>query len=403
MQTVSALPLANNCAFDYSAAVGLKGFFSFCAFALFGSAVSARAAEPACFVYIGTYTKGSSQGIYAARFDPSTGALSKPELAAKSENPSFVAFHPSRPCLYAVGTVFQPGGKRAGIVSAFKTDAATGQLALLNQVSSRGTGPCHLVVDATGRYVLLANYNSGSAAVIAIKEDGSLGESTGFVQHSGSGPCGRRQEEPHAHSINLSADNRFAFVADLGLDKVFIYKFDRARGTLAPNDVPFAAVPPGSGPRHFAFHPDNKRAYVINEMGSTITAFNFDADAGALETIETVSSLPAGFRNKNTTAEIQVHPSGKFAYGSNRGHDSIAVFSVDKSTGRLALLEHASSRGKTPRGFSLDPGGRWLIAANQDSNNILVYEIDPATGRLSFTGQEYEVGTPVCVKFMAAK
>ncbi|MDD4869825.1 MAG: lactonase family protein [Kiritimatiellae bacterium] len=379
-------------------------FISVYALLVFVFAPFIQAAEKSDFVYFGTYTrKGLSKGIYVARFDSSTGTLTKPELAGETTNPSFVAVHPTHRYLYAIGEISQFDGKKAGAVSAFKIDPTTGKLTLLNQVASKGTGPCHVFVDKTGKYALVANYGGGSAAAFAIKEDGNLGESTGFVQHEGSGPDQRRQKGPHAHSINLSPDNRFAVVADLGLDKVMIYKFDQDKGTLVPNNPPFAATPPAAGPRHFAFHPSSKFAYVINEMGNTVTAFSFDSDCGAFKEVQTISTLPAGFTNTSHTAEVQVHPSGKFVYGSNRGHDSIALFSVDQATGKLTYIETTSVKGKIPRNFGIHPSGNWLIAANQDSNNIVVFKVDATTGKLTPTGQEFEVGTPVCVKFMTAE
>ncbi len=364
------------------------------------SVVSAGAVDKSFYVYIGTYTKELSKGIYVAHFDASTGMLSKPELAAETTNPSFVAIRPCRRYLYSVGEMAQFDGKKSGAVSAFKIDPSTGKLRLLNQAESRGAGPCHVSVDKTGKYVLVANYGAGNAAVIAIKDDGSLGESTAFVQHEGSGPDSKRQKGPHAHSINLAADNRFAFVADLGLDKVMIYKFDQAKGTLVPNEMPFATVQPGGGPRHFAFHPGSRHAYVINEMGNTITVFNYDSAAGTLKEVQTVPTLPSDFTEKSYTAEVVVHPSGKFVYGSNRGHNSIAVFSVDQSTGRLTFVEHVSSKGKFPRNFCIDPTGGWMIVANQDTDNVLVYKIDQATGKITYADQEYTVGRPVCIRFM---
>ena len=358
----------------------------------------AQAAEKPYFVYFGTYTRGISKGVEVARFDASTGKLSKPETAAETNNPSFVTIHQNHRYLYSVG---EEG--KGGTVSAFKIDPASGKLTLLNSAPSRGSSACHLNVDRTGKFILLANYGTGSAAVYALKEDGSIGEPTGFQQHAGAGADTRRQQGPHAHSINLSADNRFAIVADLGLDKVFVYKFDASKGTILPNDPPAGIVKPGSGPRHFAFSPNRKNAYVINEMASTITAFNWDAARGTLSEVQTISTLPADFKGSNSTAEVQVHPSGKFVYGSNRGHDSIAVFKVDRKTGKLTYVENTSSKGKTPRNFGIDPTGKWMIAANQDTNNVVVFKIDSKTGKLTPTGQEYQVGAPVCVKFMAAK
>ena len=360
-------------------------------------ATFAHAAEKPYFVYFGTYTRGMSKGVEVARFDASTGKLSKPETAVETPNPSFVAIHPNRKFLYAAGEQTQ------GIVSAFKIDPASGKLTLLNTAPSRGDGPCHVNVDRTGKFLLMANYGSGSAAVYALKDDGSIGEPTGFQQHEGTGADSRRQSGPHAHSINLSADNRFAIVADLGQDKVFVYRFDASKGTILPNDPPAVNVMPGGGPRHFAFHPKKKYAYVINEMASKITAFSWDAARGTLTEVQSISTLPEDFKGSSSTAEVQVHPSGKFVYGSNRGHDSIAAFKVDQKTGKLTSIGNTSTQGKTPRNFGIDPSGKWMIAANQDTNNVVVFKIDTKTGKLTPTGQEYQVGAPVCVKFMAAK
>ncbi len=350
------------------------------------------------FVYFGTYTGKASKGIYVSRLNTATGKVSNPELAAEAGSPSFVAIHPNHRFLYAVGE-----GGRIGGVSAFSIDPATGKLKLLNKVSSVGRGPCHVTVDRTGKCVLIANYGDGTAAVFPVKDDGSLGEHTAFVQHKGSSVDPARQKEPHAHSVNMSPDNRFAFIADLGLDKVLIYKFDPAKGTITPNDPAFGAVAPGSGPRHFSFHPNGKFAYVINEMLSTVTAFSYDATRGALKEVQTVTTLPKGFAAENSTAEVQVHPSGKFLYGSNRGHDSIAVFAIDGAKGTLKFIEHVSTQGKTPRNFGIDPSGAYLLAANQDTDNVAVFRIDAKTGRLTPTGQVLTVGNPVCVKFMAVK
>jgi len=351
-------------------------------------------------VYVGTYTGAKSKGIYAYRFDSATGALSPLGLAAETPQPSFLAIAPNRRFLYAANEIGDFGGKKSGAVSAFAINPATGQLTLLNQAASGGPGPCHLVVDRAGKNVLVANYAGGSIEVLPIQPDGRLGAATAFVQHQGASVNPQRQAGPHAHSINLDAANRFAFVADLGLDKVLVYRFDAAQGTLAPNEPPAAALKPGAGPRHFAFHPSGRFAYVINELQSTVTAFSYDASRGALSELQTISTLPEGFAGNNSTAEVQVHPSGKFLYGSNRGHDSIAVFAIDPGKGTLALVEHQATRGKTPRNFGLDPTGAWLLAANQGSDTIVVFGIDRATGRLRPTGQVVEVGAPVCIKFV---
>ncbi len=353
-------------------------------------------------VYFGTYTGPKSKGIYVSRLDPKTGEVTEPELAATTTNPSFLAVHPNEQYLYAVGEVWN--GSQKGSVIAYRIAPQTGKLTELNQQSSGGVGPCHLNVDASGHCLLVANYGGGSIAVLPIQEDGRLGEATAFVQHAGSSVNPQRQKGPHAHGIYPDPANRFVFVPDLGLDKVMSYRLDAAQGTLTPNHPPFTPIKPGSGPRHFTFSPDGKFAYVISEMASTITAFRYDASRGALEEIQTISTLPPDFTgNNSTTAEIEMHPSGKFLYGSNRGHDSIAVFAVDPPTGRLRWIENVSTQGKTPRGFGIDPTGHWLLAANQGSDNAVVFRLDETTGRLTPTGQILRVGAPVCVKFVPVK
>lgn len=375
---------------------------------LCGASAAVTAAEPGLGptksqtlrVYIGTYTRGGSQGIYLSELDLAGGRLAPAELAAKLANPSFLAIHPGRPLLYAVGEIGDFQGKKTGAVNAFSVDPTTGKLALLNQQSSQGTGPCHAVVDRNGRNVLVANYGGGSIACLPIREDGSLGQATSSIQHEGSGVDPRRQEGPHAHSINLDAAGRFALVADLGLDKILVYRFDAADGKLTPNDPPWTKLAPGSGPRHFAFHPSGRYAYVISELSSMVTALQYDAGRGTLTALQTVSTLPEGFDGRSTTAEVQVHPSGRFLYGSNRGHDSIACFAVDAATGKLSPLGHQSTQGKTPRNFSIDPTGSYLLAANQSTDNVVVFRIDPKTGELRPTGHSISVAMPVCVKMM---
>jgi 6-phosphogluconolactonase len=256
-------------------------------------------------------------------------------------------------------------------------------------------------VDSQGKNVLVANYGGGTSAVLPIQPDGRLAAPSSIIQHSGSSVNPERQEGPHAHSINLDAGNRFAFTADLGLDKVLIYRFDGAKGTLAPNAPPSVSTAPGAGPRHFAFHPSGRYAYVINELDSTVTAFRYDGQSGTLTTLQAISTLPAGFSGDTTTAEVQVHPSGRFLYGSNRGHDSIAMFAIDPDTGRLTALGHQPTGGKTPRNFGIDPTGAYLLAANQDSDNLVLFRIEE-TGRLTSTGQAIQVPKPVCVKMIPA-
>ncbi len=352
------------------------------------------------WVFIGTYTNGKSQGIYRAQIDLKTGALTRPELAAKVENPSFLAVHPGGRFLYAAGELSNFQGKPGGAVSAFALDPKTGELALLNQQSSGGGGPCHLVVDPSGKNVLVANYGGGSVAVLPIGADGRLQPASSFVQHEGKSVDPRRQEAPHAHSINVDKGGKFAVAADLGLDKLLVYHFDANSGELTPNDPPHSPVAAGAGPRHFAFHPSGRFAYVINEMHSTVTAFDYDAKQGRLIQLQTLSTLPKEHQG-NSTAEIQVHPSGKFLYGSNRGHNSLAIFAINEDTGRLTALGHQATGGRTPRNFGVDPSGTFVLAANQGSNSVVVFRIDQETGRLTPTGHSVEAPNPVCVKFLA--
>jgi 6-phosphogluconolactonase len=353
-------------------------------------------------VYVGTYTTGgNSRGIYLLELDTTTGALTSRGVAAEAVNPSFLAVHPSRRFLYAVGETNSFEGQKSGAVSAFTMDPASGTLSLLNQQPSRGQGPCFVTVDRAGKNALVANYGSGSVACLPIAPDGRLGPASSFVQHEGSSVNPQRQKEPHAHSINLDAANHFAVAADLGLDKLLVYRFDSQDGTLTPNDPPFTKVAPGSGPRHFAFHPDGRHAYVINEIALTVTAFDYDPERGTLGEIQTISTLPEGFKGKGlSTAEVQVHPSGRFLYGSNRGAHTIAIFAIDTTSGRLRAVGHQSTEGRTPRNFGIDPTGRHLLAANQDSGNVVVFRIDPQSGQLQPTGQVVEVPRAVCVKFV---
>ncbi len=355
------------------------------------------AAHGQYLTYIGTYTtKTNSKGIYAMRFDAANGKLSAIGLAAESIDPSFLAVHPNGKHLYAVNEA----GKNS-TVSAFALAPATGKLKLLNQLPALGEDPCYISFDRTSKYVLVANYTSGNIAVFPILPDGRLGEHTALVQHSGAlGPNKERQEGPHAHWIETSPDNRFALAADLGVDQVLVYKFDAMKGTLSPNDPPFAKLKPGSGPRHIAFRPDGNFFYVISELSSTVTAFHYAAEAGILHEMQTVTTLPNDFSARNDTAEIAAHPNGKFLYASNRGHDSIAIFSIDPAKGTLTFVARISTGGKEPRHFAIDPTGKYLLAENQLSNNIVVFQIDPATGGLTPTGQVVEVASPVDLIFL---
>ncbi len=358
--------------------------------------------KKAFFVYVGTYTEqgSASKGIYAYRFDPDGPTLTSIGLVAQTINPSFLVVHPNHRFVYAVNEVGDYNGKKSGAVSAFAIDRASGKLTLLNQVASGGADPCYITVDKTGKYVLVANYTGGSIAAFPILEDGRLGDPSAFIQHTGHGADPQRQEGPHAHSIDLSPDNRFAIVDDLGLDETLVYKFDSAKGSLTPNDPPFAKADPGAGPRHFAFDPNGKFGYVINEMRSTVSVFRYEAAAGALRPLRTISTIPYHFTALDESAEIEVHPSGKFLYASNRGHDSIAVFAIDQDNGTLTFVEYASTKGQTPRNFAIDPTGTLIFAANEKSDNIVIFRIDAKSGRLTPTGKVLEIAQPVCVQFL---
>jgi len=350
-------------------------------------------------VYIGTYTKTASKGIYAGRFDPATGRLGPLSLAAPATDPSFLALAPDGRHLYAVSESANElhAGLPGGTVGSFAIDADTGLLTAVNHAASGGRSPCQLSVAPDGKHVFVANYNGGTVAMLPVLAGGGLGEPSCVIRHEGHGPHPTRQKQPHAHSIGVSPDGRFAYAADLGTDKVYTYRIDSAAGTLVP--VAETAIAPGSGPRHLAFHPDDRHAYLVNELSSTVTVFARDPSAGTLTTLQTVTTLPAGFTGHSTAAEIAVHPGGRFVYASNRGHDSIAVFRVDPTAGTLTPVEDVSTQGKNPRHFALAPDGRWLIAANQDGNTLVIFAVDPATGRLTPTGQSVPLGAPVCVRF----
>jgi len=352
------------------------------------------------YVYAGTYTAKTAKGIYLSRFDASAGTLEPFVLAAEMANPTFLAIHPNGQFLYAVSEVRDSGGRHGGSVNAFAISPKTGQLSFLNRQSSEGAGPCHLSADATGRVVLVANYASGSAAVLPVGGDGRLGEASEKVQHQGSSVNPQRQEGPHAHSITPSPDNRFALVADLGLDRIMVYRLDPTAGRLTPNDPPWAAVKPGAGPRHLAFHPKLPMVYVVTELGNTVAAFAWDAARGAMREAQTISTLPPDFRETSYGADVHISPSGDFLYASNRGHDSLAIFSIDRATGLLSAAGYAPTLGKWPRNFVIHPSGNWLLAANQNGDSVVVFHIEARTGKLSPVGPGTDVSMPVCLKLL---
>jgi 6-phosphogluconolactonase len=339
--------------------------------------------------FIGTYTSTgdwrgatTSKGIYMSHYDSVRGILSAPELAVEATDPSFLVLHPSGKFLYAVNELETFPGEKSGAVSAFSIDPKTHKLLLLNKVSSGGAGPCHIALDRTGKFVFVANYDAGSTSVYPIGNDGRLEPPSSFIQHSGSGPA-KNQEGPHAHWMGTSLDNRFVLVADLGLDKILNYKFDATNGTLVPNDPPFTKIAPGSGPRHLAFATNGKFVYLVSELSAEVSAFRFDPATGALTPLQTQTTLPADYSGPKADAEIAVHPNGKFLYVSNRGHDSITLFTIDPITGLLTNKGQTSTQGKIPRAFVIDPSGQHLLVANQLSQSVLTYKIDPITGVLT--------------------
>ena len=351
-------------------------------------------------VYFGTYTGPRSRGIYLSEFSPATGKLSTPQLVAETKNPTFLAVGPELQLLYAVNEIGDFAGQKAGAVSGFKLDRKTGALTFLNQKASGGSGPCHLAVARDGKCTVVANYGSGNVAVLPIESDGRLGEPSASVQHHGSSVNPQRQEGPHAHFVTWDPQQRRVLTCDLGLDKVLSYELSPSLTTLSPANPPSFSLKPGSGPRHLAFSPDSRFVYVINELSSTLTCCSYSEATGELKEIQSLSTLPEQFHGANTCAEIEVHPSGKFLYGSNRGHDSIAVFELNPSTGKATLRQHQSTQGKNPRHFSLDPSGKWLLAENQDSDSVVVMAVDSQTGQLSVTGETQKVGAPVCAVFI---
>ncbi len=373
------------------------------------SAISAQTQTPSgaamsrsekYWVYVGTaaYSGAPSKRLYVGSFDAKTGALKMMGLAAATENPGFLAVRPDQQFLYSTNEVGEFRGQKTGGVTSFRIDRKTGKLELLNQVPAFGANPAYITVSRNGKFVLVASYYGGVMS-IPIQADGSLGLPAGKVQESGTGVNPQRQESPHPHSVVLSPDNRFAVVVDLGLDKLFVYRFDHETGTLAANSPAYAEAPPGSGPRHLAFSRDGQFAYVVNELKSTVSTYAFDAGKGTFRLLQTISTLPPHFAGENTGAEVQVSPSGRFVYVSNRGHDSIGVFEADAREGTLKPIQDVSTEGKTPRNFVFDPSGRVMLVGDQDSDKIVVFRVDVRTGRLRPTAITGTAIAPVCLSF----
>jgi 6-phosphogluconolactonase len=349
-------------------------------------------------LYVGTYSVRGSQGIYVFEFDRNTGTFTPVQAVSNVKSPSFLAIHPYFGFLYAVNE-----GAEGGSVNAYAIDRRTGKLTFLNQQPSVGRGPCHVSLDRTGRVAFVSNYGEGTMTVLPVRRDGSLGAPSDSVRFSGSGPNAQRQEKPHAHSATVSPDNRFVYVCDLGTDRVYIYQIDAALGKVKPAATPFVSVAPGSGPRHFTFHPNGKFAYLVEELTSTTAVFARDAKTGRLTLLQDrVPTLPADYPGKNTSADIHTDASGQFLYQSNRGLNSLAMFAIAPD-GRISMAGAANTEGKTPRNFLVDPKGDFVLVANQDSDTITFFKRDAKTGRLTYTGQSVSVPAPVCLKFMTVR
>ena len=379
------------------------------------------------FVFVGAYTgfgpnrRGKAEGIDVFRLDSANGDLTHVETVPGVENPSFLTVHPTRRFLYAVNGSPSIDGQPGGAVSAFAIDPETGHLTFINRQITTGQGPCHATIDREGRYVLATSYHAGNVVVFPVRPDGGLASASDLVWHRGSSVHPERQTESHAHSVNFDLDQRFALVCDLGLDRVYVYRFDHDSGKLIPNDPPWIATEPGVGPRHLDFHPGGRYVFVINEIGSSLSSYRYDPDRGVLSAIETVSTIPADFVGApftpdvqvgpaasrpsvvgtNFAADVHVAPSGRFVYGSNRGHDSIVIYAFDETTGRMRYVGHESTGGRTPRNFTIDTSGTLLLVANQGSDNIVSFRIDPASGTLTPTGAVASSPTPTCVKILS--
>jgi len=369
---------------------------AFCLVGLLSFATAFSAPPPDMLVIFGTHIGGAGKGFSISHFDPLTGKLTPPKFALQTPAPAYYVFGPDGKHLYSCNSL-----KPAGTVSAYLVDAAKATITFINSQPTGGGDPSYISLDREAKHALVADYEGMNIAVFAINADGSLGERTASILHTGKGANPTRQNQPHPHSIRLDPSGKFALVPDLGLDKVFVYKYDAAAGTLTPNDPPFVKTADGVGPRHLVFHPNGKWAYVITEMGSTIIQFNWDSEKGVLSEVATVSALPADFKGTSVSAEIQIDAAGKYIYASNRGSDSLSVFAVDDSTGKLSLVQNVPTNGKTPRNFAIDPSGKWLIVTNHDSNNGQVFSVDMTSGKLTAVGEPFAVPYPFCERYLA--
>jgi 6-phosphogluconolactonase len=359
------------------------------------SQISLAASKRTKRIYIGTYTKRTSQGIYVYGWKPESGEMEEIGLAAKTPNPSFLTLSPNHNDLYSVNEQDHTGGN----VSAFAIDHSNGKLIPRNVVPSGGAAPCNLTTDHTGQALFVANYGSGSVSSYKILSGGSLSQPVSNIYFKGHSVDPERQKEPHTHCTTVSPENKYLLVNDLGLDRIMVFHFDPKTAKLIPNDPPYYSATPGSGPRNLTFHPNGKWAYSIAEMGSILECMDWDGDKGTLTRLQVISSLPKEHKSPTDAATVQVHPNGRFLFGSNRGDDSITAFSIDPTNGHLTLIQRISCEGGSPRHFAVAPDGRWLVVANQDTANIVILKCDPETGKLASTGRQYSLDSPVCVVF----
>lgn len=348
-------------------------------------------------LYVGTYTQGDREGIYVYNYNAADGTMERVQAVGGVRNPSYLAVHPGKDHLYSVSELSGNGG---GGACAFSVERPSGKLTQLNQQPTHGGSPCYISVDKTGKWALTANYSGGNVTVFPIGEGGRLESPSMVLQHGGSGPNERRQQGPHPHCVILDESNRYAFVPDLGIDRIMIYRFDAEIGVIRANDPSHVKTEPGAGPRHITFHPNGRLAFSIQELGCTLSSYEYDPETGTLRTLQTVPALPPGFEGENTCADIHVSPDGKFVYGSNRGHDSIVAYGIIEQTGVMEYVGHYSTQGETPRNFAIDPEGNHLLAANQRTNNVVVFKIDKQSGALEASGTVEEIPSPVCLKFM---
>ncbi|MGZ9584884.1 lactonase family protein [Paenibacillus marinisediminis] len=351
--------------------------------------------EQRMLVFVGSYADASSDGVYVYEFNEERGELKQLHSVAGLKNPTFLNVDESRRILYAIGETAAEDGSKTSDAISYAIQPTDGTLTEMNRAYALNGPACHIQRSSDNRYLTLTSYHKGSVSLVSLTEEGNVGELLDIQQHDGSSVNRAGDIKPHPHSSFYSPDERYLFVCDLGLDLIRAYKVDQAAGKLVHHGD--TVLQPGSGPRHMVFHPNGKFAYVINELDSTFTAFEYDADNGTLNAIETVSTLPEGENVNNSCAEVTISADGNYLYGSNRGHDSIVVYAVDSNTGKLSLVEHVSTQGEHPRHFSILPGGRYLIAANRDTNNMTVFKVDPASGKLAYTGHSVEVSKPVCV------